>query len=214
MLQVHQVSLIAPGKALPLQRLLHLLEGGGGRVYAGAGVEHQLPPQPLDVENGVDLQLHRAPPDGHGDTGVLFFLHILQRPPQPLGKGKVAHRLQDVVQGVHRIALDGVLGQVGDKDNDHLRVLFPDIARRRHAVHEGHLHVHQDQVEPGLVPLHQVLAVAVVGDLEGPARLPAVVADVPLQLGKALRVVLRDGDSDHCAHSSPWPFLYKTTQIV
>ncbi len=207
MLQIHQIPLVAAGKAPALQGFLHLLEGGGGGVDAGAGVEHQLAPQALDIIDAVHRQLDGASLYGHREAGVLLLLHILQRPAQPLGEGKVVQRLQNVVQRVHGIALDGILGQVGDKDDDHLRVLFPDIARRRHAVHEGHLHIHQNQVEFRPVALHQVLAVVIVGDLEGAPRLPAVVANKLLQLGKTLGVVLGDGNAYHGALLLPFPWL-------
>ena len=197
MLQVHQIALVAPGKALALQGLFHLLEGGGGGMYARPGMEHQLAAQTFNVVDAVNFQPDGAALHRHGKTCVILFLHVLQRPAQALGKGKIIQWLENIVQRVHRIALNGILGQVRDEHDDHLRVLLPDIARCRHAVHKGHFHVHQNQVEFRPIALHQVLAVVVVGDLERPARLPAVVADELLQLSKALWVVLGDGDADH-----------------
>ena len=58
------------------------------------------------------------------------------------------------------LALDGVLGQIGDKDNHHLQVHLPDMARRRHTVQEGHDHIQQKQVKFRTVPLYQFLSLS------------------------------------------------------
>lgn len=173
-----------------------LLANAAG-IDAGRGVDHQLMPQPLHIVDVVHRQLPAPAFDRRSDILLPAAAHMAQSPAQPLGKGKIAERLQDVVQGVDRVPLDGVLRQIGDEHNHYLRVNPADVAGRRHAVQKGHVYTQQKQIELRPVAFHQVLPVVIVGDVKRAAGLFAVIEDKPVQLLKTARVVLCNQDPEH-----------------
>ena len=206
MLQIQKVALVAAEKTHGGQLLLPLGHGAGGDVIPAGGVEDEAVPLALQVVEFPGVQFQRAPLDGNGDKVALPLFHPLNGPGQPLGEGEVAYRFEHIVHGVHSVAPDGVLGHVGDKDDDHLGVLAADELGGGHPVQEGHLHIQEDDVKLGLVALHQLVSVGVGGDLHSCARFPAELLHIVLQLSGVGGLVLRNGNSNHvlCPLSKGW----------
>ncbi len=69
--------------------------------------------------------------------------------------------------GLNRISVGGVLGGLGNENDDHGRVDPAHGRSRAHAVDPAHLDVEKDQVEVRLVVLEELGAVAELADDEG-----------------------------------------------
>ena len=132
-------------------------------------------------------------------------MHPLDGPLQTLGKGEVGNRLQDIVQRIHGIAADGVLGHIGDEDDHHLRIDLSDLLRGRHAVHKFHFHIHQNDVEVGFVFMNDLISVGKNGDPEGLSLLLFIALKIFPQLLRISRLILHDCNPDHVV-SVPPPF--------
>ena len=141
MCQVQEIALVAAEEVVALQLLLRVLDGPGADILILRGVVNEAVALALHKGNVLHRQLHSPSFDGDGDIGALPAAHPAQRPAQPLGEGGVAHRLEHVVQRVHLIASDGVLGHVGNKDDDDLRVGAADQLRGGHSIQKAHLDI-------------------------------------------------------------------------
>ena len=148
----------------------------------------------------VRLQLHPAALERDGDVPPILGLHIPKRPGEALPEGKPGEGFQNVVHRPHLIALDGVLRRVGDEHDHHVLIHLPHPLRRLHAVHEGHLYVHQYQVIVGGVVRHQVLAVPELGQLKPRVPLRLVAAQALFQQRQILVAVLDNRDSQRPVH--------------
>lgn len=182
---------------LALQLGLHLVEGAPHDIGPLLRVEVQAVVQHLHIAHvgGGDL------PDafGGGDHQALAgpAVEIGKGLFQLEGEGKVVHGLEHEAKRLHLVAADGILGHVGDEEEQHLAVGLPDLPGGGHAVQMGHLDVQQYQVVDGTVALRQLQAVGKTADLQLLAGLTAVPAEIFLQLLGAGSVVFYDGDAKH-----------------
>ena len=154
----------------------------------------------FDVINARGIQppqaaLHRHRQIVPGAAAQLL-LHLLQL----LRKRKVRHRLEDIIQRPHRIALDGILRHIGDEHEHHLRVQLPDAPGRLHTVQMLHLDIQKDQVIGRAVILQDLQSVREGLHLKRGPVLPGVPLNVSHQLLPDLRFILHDGYPYHLPH--------------
>ena len=74
-------------------------------------------------------------------------------------KGEIADWLEYKIQGAHLIALDGILGHVGNKNDDNVLIELPDTFGCGHTIHQRHLNVHQDNVPDWMIILQDGQAI-------------------------------------------------------
>ena len=134
--------LFSPGQAPPHRVLL-----GGGVV-----IEHPVAGLQIQDIAGVQ-QLHPAARKLQGHLPTLAALHPLDGPGELGAERPIADRLEHIIQRVHLVPLDGVLGHVGHEHQHHIRVHRTDALRRPEAAQPGHFHIQKNDVIPGLVPL-------------------------------------------------------------
>lgn len=158
--------------------------------------------------------------------GVILLPQIGQGTAQMQGKGGVLQWLQDIIQCVDRIALDGVLGQIGNENDNDPGINAANLPGRLHSVEKGHFHVQKEQIILRLVLLHQIFPVVIAGNLKYLAGLPAEIMEELLQLRGVQRVVLCDDNAYHntishkkyarfpCKPSAPDIFLNLTIPIA
>lgn len=148
--QVDQQEAVAADKALPRQGRFGAFHGLVLAVFPAGGVVDAVVPLDLHIADITGREAHKAGVRADEHVGGH---HVLQ-PGQHLGefqrKLRVGHRLDDEIRGGNLITLDGVLAHGGDKDEDHLFVLFPQQPGRVHAVEHGHHDVHVHDVERGV----------------------------------------------------------------
>lgn len=116
------------------------------------------------------------------------------------GEHVVVHRLQDKVQGPNLVAVDGVLGHLGDKDQHHLLIRLPDASGRLHAVHIRHGDVQQDDVILRPIVLHQVHPAGEAGDLYLHGVGLPILPQKFCQLRAGFRFVLCNSNPQHGIH--------------
>ena len=166
MLQIDQVALAAAEEVVWPQGLLQLGQGAlclqvfVRQVVDEAVVHH------LNIEDPGYIQLAHPSLEDHGDIFTGAALHALQGPLHSLGEGKVAYRLENIVQRVHGIALHHILGGIGDENDDHFLVHLPDGFGGLHTVHIGHENIHQDNVVIGFVVIHDLGPVGKHGNVD------------------------------------------------
>ena len=136
--------------------------------------------------------LHRDHEIVAGAAGQIF-LGLFQL----LGKCKIRHRLQHIVQRPHRVAPDGILRHIGDEDQDDVCIHLPDALCRGHAVQMLHLHIQKNNVVDGAVIVQNVHPVRKDRYLKFCPVLPGIPPDVLLQYPLHLRVILYDCHPDH-----------------
>lgn len=123
-------------------------------------------------------------------------LGALVQPGVPLGffqlQGKflIGNWLDEVVDGIHRVALESVLGHIGDEHEHHIVPHLPDATGSVHPIEPGHIDVQNHQVELGPVTGQEVLRVGVKRRFPLPAVVPLIAPQVlPQQLGILPNVV-------------------------
>ena len=136
--------------------------------------------------------LHRHSQIVPGAAAELF-LGLLQL----LRKGKIGHRLEHIVQRAHGVALDGVLGHVGDEEEHHVPVQLSDAPGRLHPVQMLHLHIQQDDVVHGAVCIQNLHPIGKFRHRKLGAVLAGIPLDVALQLFPDSRFVFHHGNADH-----------------
>ena len=197
----------------PPQQLLILGEGAPLPDGLRTGVEVQVVGGDLDVGDavrrdaplplpGLQVQHKAALPVGQGPQGPL----------ELVGEGDVVEGLEDVVKGVDRVAVDGVLGQVGHKDNHHLFVHLADAPGGLDAQHVRHPDVQQRQVRVLAVGVQQLVGPVVHLQHAGEVRvLPLVGVKKLRQLPGLALLVLQNTDFHPL---TPCPFLTCFKQII
>ena len=137
--------------------------------------KHILPLVRVVVEHAVldlhiidlpGIQPHHAVRRGEEHLSRFPAVYPVEGPLELQLEGLVVHGLEEKVQGPYRVAPDGIVGHVGDKDNDHIGVVPADLLRGVHTVDLGHLDVQQDHVKYRPVLPQQLLAVGKAGDLD------------------------------------------------
>lgn len=118
----------------------------------------------------------------------LFHLHF---------KILIADGLDDIVEGVYRVPLDGELRHVGDEDEQYLFIELAQLFGGGHAVEQRQLDIHEHHVVYRFIAGEKAHGVAVDGAFEGGAlffekRRHAVAEG--LRLGGR---IFHDGDLDH-----------------
>ena len=195
--QVDQIPFVAPDKMLALQLGLHLVEGAPHDIGPLLRVEVQAVVQHLHIAHVSGGNLPDAVSGGDHQALAGPAVEIGKGLFQLEGEGKVVHGLEHEAQRLHLVAADGILGHVGDEEEQHLAVGLPDLPGGGHAVQMGHLDVQQYQVVDGTVALRQLQAVGKTADLQLLAGLTAVPAEIFLQLLGAGSIVLHNGDAKH-----------------
>ena len=157
----------------------------------------------LYIGNGLDRDHSHAVRrlNAHPLLTHLFSLQPGDGLAQLHGKVEVANRFQQVVHGVHLVALQRILRYVGGEDQDAAAVLRPHPPRCFHAVHQRHLDVHKDNVILRGAFVKQGQSVLEMPDPHLRARLSGKTAQMPRQLGVILHAVLQNGDVQHTTHS-------------
>lgn len=158
----------------------------------------------FQIIEGCHIHPAQAPFHRDGEKGLLPRPQPGHRLLQLLRKGKVGHRLEHIIQRIHRIAPDGELGHVGDEDEQHVLVHLADAFGGGHAVHAAHLYIQQDDVINGTVVGDDLVPVIEQAQLKHPPELAFIAADIIGQLGLHLFVVLHNGNADHACAA---PFL-------
>ena len=162
-----------PGEGQLRKGRVRLLHAGTGAVdLAVRGVIEQVVTVGLHVGDPPRGELDGPVLGGDQDLAAAAALHGLDRGLHLQGKAVVVQRLQQIGLRLDRIALDGVLGHVGDEDDRHRRVLLPDLPGGLDAVHAGHFNIHQKQVVFRLVVEDQLLAVVKDAGAEALAGFP------------------------------------------
>ena len=181
----------------PLQQFLVTGKGAPLADDLGAGVEKDIVGLHLDIEDAArrdapqkafpsfDVQHRAVRPGGQRP----------QRPFQLDRKGKVVHRLENVVKGLDRVSLDGILCQVGHKDDHDPGILFPDAAGSLDAQLVGQANVQKQQVSISPVILQQVESPGIAFQLIAEVGvLPMVSVQILRHPLRLCLVILQDAD--------------------
>lgn len=158
--RIDQKAGVAPHEIVCMQRLLQTAERPVFGVHRVHGVVGQLMPAHLDVEDVIGGLLHQAicVVDDDRATGRGFDHPdgLLQLHRQPL----VGDGLDDVVQRVHLVGLDGELHHGGDEDQHGAAVMPAHLHGGLHAAEIGQHDVHEHDVE-GLALIQEVQRILV-----------------------------------------------------
>ena len=101
----------------------------------------------LHIIDGRNIQFLHSVFRADNQIILRMGLHPRHRPVQPLRKGKIADRLENVIHGIHFISPDGILGQARHKKKNHIRIDFPYLPGRFHPIHHRHGNIQQDDIE-------------------------------------------------------------------
>ena len=125
-----------------------------------------------------------------------------QRPLERRRKAGVGHRLEQEIHGLHRVALGGVPGQVGDKNQRDRPVHQAQLFRGGHAADARQVNVHHHQVIDGLVAVEKRVAALEPPDIKflpGVRGIPGKMRPEDIRLG---RIVLHNRNhSPHKPHA-------------
>ena len=198
-LWVHQVTGVAAQKAEGAQLPLH---GGQHAGHLNHAVD-QVVVEPV----ADDLHIHQlvrgdaAQPAGgvHGKAALLVHQVDVQRLFELQGKVIIAHRLEQEAHRVYLIALQGVLHQVGDKNDGHVFVVAAQLNGGVHPVFPGHLDIQKHHRVDGLVVLEKYFAVTKPDNVELLSGLGGVPLYVCRQMFGGGVFVFHDGDILHFA---------------
>lgn len=116
------------------------------------------------------------------------------------GEHVIVHRLQQEVQRVHLVAVDGVLSHLGDEHQHRLLVHLPDAPGRFHAVHIRHGDVQQDDVILRPIVLYQIHSAGEAGDLHLRGVGLPILPQKLRQLRTGFRFVLCNSNPQHGIH--------------
>ena len=125
-----------------------------------------------------------------------FFHSLLQL----LGKRKVGHRLEHIIQRPYRIPLDGILRHIGNEDQHHIRIQRPDAPGRLHPVQMLHLHIQEHDVVHRAVIFQNIHAIGKLRHRKLCAVLPGVPLHIAHQLLTHSGLVLHHCNADHAPH--------------
>ena len=143
-------------------------------------------------------------------VAVLSAAH--QRPLERTDKAGVGNGLEQEVHGVHRIALGGVPGQVGDENQGNRPVHPAQPFGGGHSADSRQVDVHHHQVVDGLVFIEECAAALEPPDvklLSGVRGIPGKMRFENIRLG---RVVLHN--RNHSSHKSPSPLFWDNYDIT
>lgn len=197
--QVHQAPVAAPAEMVGRQLLLRLLHCPTQGKLPLVGVIVQDMVLNLHIVDVSGLQHLDAACQRQDDALSLPALRPADGLGQLHGEHVVVHRLQQEVQRVHLVAVDGILGHLGDEYQHRLFVHLSDVSGCFHAVHIRHGDVQQDDVILRPIVLYQIHPAGKAGDfhLHG-VGLP-ILPQKLRQLRTGFRFVLCNGDLQHGA---------------
>ena len=198
-LWVHQVTGVAAQKAEGTQLPFH---GGQHTGHLDYVVDQVVVESVAD-----DLHIHQlvggdaAQPAGgvHGEAALLVHQIDVQRLFELQGKVIIAHRLKQKAHRIYLIALQGVLHQVGDKNDGHVFVVAAQLNCGVHPVFPRHLYIQKHHRIDGLVVLEKSFAVIKPGNVELLSELGGVPLYVCRQMFSGGVFVFHDGDIFHSA---------------
>ena len=210
MLEIDQIAGVR-AEEVPVGELgFHVFECAVDRVFAVKRVDDDGVPDRLEIKDVREIHPH-LPLAGFDEHGIVAVAaHHVDRFLELLRKREPWQRFEQVGQGAHFVAADGVLRGRGDEDDHDVVVAFADAAGGGHAVHLLHFNIEQQNVVNGGIFLHDARAVVEYGDGELLAGLALVAIEVIEYQLAACRVVLDDSDSD-IAHDEPPRLTVQTT---
>ena len=192
MLVVDQIALVAAQKSLAVQLFLGLHQSPRPAHRAGGGVVDQLVAADLQIPDLPQQQPLESVGLGH-QNGLAGLLPPGQGPAQLEGKAAVLHRLDQVVHGVHLVALHRKPGHIGDKQQNGLPIHFPQPPGGLHAVHAGQFDVHKHHIKGG-IPVQKGDGIPKQGDVELLLVFLAILPQISPQLFRRGGIVLYDRD--------------------
>ena len=160
---IDQIPFINAEKSAGRQQVLCLLHISPAYEYLPLGMIVQRMALAFHVINFIDVHFSETAFERNGHKAGFPAFNPLNRFIQFLGKDKICHRLQNIVQSVHFISADCVLGHICYEKNNHLGILPPYFFRRRHPIHKLHLYIHQNNIKLGLVSAGNFISVPIDG---------------------------------------------------
>ena len=145
--EIDKIAPIAQSKAVVLKQGLVFFEGIVGFQGLVVKMEFQDMVDDLDI-----LQLPKK--DFSDDTLVVCHQNALflakecgQGSVHRHVEGRIADRLDKILEGIDPIAFDSILDEIGHKDDHRALVDFPYLLGGLNAIDIGHVDIHEDQVE-------------------------------------------------------------------
>ena len=120
---------------------------------------------------------------------------IPQRFLQFEGEVPIGYRLDQIVQRIHRVARQGILGHIGHEHQQHIRVPLAQQTGCLDTVDARHIHIHDDQVKLAGIPVQESLSIRIIGVGPFQPYLPGKPVQILLQHLRILRVVIHQSNS-------------------
>ncbi|SBV93948.1 hypothetical protein KL86CLO1_10447 [uncultured Eubacteriales bacterium] len=206
MVQINEIAGVAQGETVGLQQLPRVGQRVPGLNGSLLRVVKEPVPVNLQIVDIRDVELPRSALGAKHEPGALLAAGGGHRLLQLEGEGIVTHGLDHEVRRLYLVALNCVLGHVGDEDEDALAPQVPEPLGSLHAAQVRHLDVHQHDV-PVRPRGEEVEAVPEGSDLE----LFAILALEPLEVARQLLrhggLVIHNGYFQHVFSSRPFTFV-------
>jgi len=198
MRQIHQITVVAAGEIMFRQFVFNFLHFACGLKDSGRRMIDQGMIIDLDI---IDIA------DRHFTHAVFQTYRIIRRiiqtqdsldcATEEFGKRKIVKRLQNIIESLYGIPLNSILGQIRDKDNDHGRIHLPDHPRGINPIHQGHIHIHQDDVIFRAVFISNLKSVAKMDSLYLKLFFSSISFQIAADLFKCMKFIFCNGNPDH-----------------